>query len=80
MTLYLGAVVLLAVASIGMLFALFATGFPAFVTAFIIDPGAAIRGDPLSVVLLFASIALVGLLFALIVTFGARTANRAEPE
>lgn len=69
---YLAAVTGISVASIAILYTLFVTGFPRFLSGFGQDPANAVRTDPASVVLVFAAIVLFLLLVALIVVFGAK--------
>jgi len=69
---YLAAVTGVSAASIATLYTLFVTGFPGFLSGFAQDPANTVRADPGSVVLVFVAVALVLLLVALIVVFGAR--------
>jgi len=69
---YLAGVIGIAAASVAVLGALFATGFPEFLTRFTRDPGSAVSEDPVSLVLVIVSLVLVTLLFVLVVVFGAK--------
>ena len=69
---YLVAVTGLSGATIAILYTLFVTGFPGFLSELAQDPANAVRTDPTSVVLVVAALVLVLLLVALIVVFGAR--------
>ena len=69
--LYLLGLVVLGATSIGSMYALFTSGFPAFADAFTDSPGQAVQNDPLFLVFLFAVFVLIFLLVALVVLFGA---------
>ena len=70
--LYLVALVALASASIGTMYVLFATGYPAFLRTLRQDPGHAVHSDPTSLMLVGLVLVLVLLVVALVVLFGAR--------
>jgi len=79
LALYLVGVTGIAAASIGILYALFVRGFPAFLSGLGEDPAGTIRADPLTPVLVLAGLALVVLLVALVVVFGAKHGPDTEP-
>jgi len=60
------------VASIAVLYGLFVSGFPAFLSGLAESPTTALRDDPVSPALALAGLVLVVLLVFLIVAFGAR--------
>jgi hypothetical protein len=70
--LYLVGVTGISAASIGILYALFVRGFPAFLSGLREDPAGTVQADPVTPVLVLAGLALVVLLVALVVVFGAR--------
>ena len=72
LALYLAGVTGIAAASVAVLVALFATGFPRFLARLTQDPGSAVSEDPVSPVLAIVSLVLVTLLFVLVVVFGAK--------
>ncbi len=74
MGLYLVAVVGLAGASIGMMYAYYRASVPEFSAAFVADPVDAVENDPLSLLLFVAAVALVLLLFLVIIAVGAKYA------
>jgi hypothetical protein len=69
---YVGAMTGLSVASIAVLYGLFVSGFPAFLSGLFENPAAAVQNDPVSPALALAGLGLVVLLVALVVVFGAR--------
>jgi hypothetical protein len=78
LALYLVGVTGISVASIGILYALFVRGFPAFLSGLGEDPVGAVQADPLTPVLVLAGFALVVLLVVLVVVFGATHAPDTE--
>lgn len=75
---YLAGVVGLAVACIGLLYALFRADIFAFYQAVLENPASAVRNDPGTLVVIIATLVLFGLLVSLVVVFGAK--HGPEPE
>lgn len=75
--LYLGAVTVLAGASILLMYLTFRVAAPAVFSAFVRSPVVTVRTHPRSVALFVAALLVIGLLVVAVVALGARAANRA---
>lgn len=71
---YLGAVSLLSIGAIATMSVLFLSGYPAFVSSLFAGPTDAVWANPVNLLLLVATLALIVLLVALIVVVGAEHA------
>ena len=69
---YLVGITGLSVASIAIFYGVFTAGYPALVGRLFEEPGAAARDDPGTIIVTLAGVALVILLVALVVAFGAK--------
>lgn len=76
--LYLGAVAVLAGASILLMYLTFRVAGPAVFNAFVRSPVVTVRDNPRSVALFVAALLVTGLLVVAVVALGARAANQAQ--